>query len=56
MNAKQLTDKQWLDEMIIELRLRNVRGPAIGDAVAAVETHCAESGESATEAFGHPRE
>ncbi|GAB2471764.1 hypothetical protein GCM10027030_02740 [Luteococcus sediminum] len=56
MNAKQLTDKQWLDEMIIELRLRNVRGPAIGDAVAAVETHCAESGESATGAFGHPRE
>ncbi|WP_420174727.1 hypothetical protein [Luteococcus sp. OSA5] len=56
MTAKQLTDKQWLDEMIIELRLRNVRGPAIGDAVAAVETHCAESGESASEAFGHPRE
>ncbi|MEL4505235.1 hypothetical protein AAEX63_11600 [Luteococcus sp. H138] len=56
MNAKQPTDKQWLDEMIIELRLRNVRGPAIGDAVAAVETHCAEAGESAAEAFGAPRE
>lgn len=55
MTTKQLTDKQWLDEMIIELRLREVKGPAIGDAVAAVETHCAESGESASDAFGDPR-
>lgn len=55
MTTKQLTDKQWLDEMIIELRLREVKGPAIGDAVAAVETHCAESGESALDAFGDPR-
>lgn len=55
MTTTQLTDKQWLDEMIIELRLREVKGPAIGDAVAAIETHCAESGESATEVFGDPR-
>lgn len=56
MNSKQLTDKQWLDEMIIELRLREISGTAIGDAVAAVETHCAESGERPAEAFGDPRE
>lgn len=28
MSANHLTDKQWLDEMTIELRLRNVRGEA----------------------------
>lgn len=56
MNAKQLTDKQWLDEMVIELRLREISGTAIGDAAAAVEAHCAESGERPAEAFGDPRE
>ncbi|MEL4358708.1 MULTISPECIES: hypothetical protein [unclassified Luteococcus] len=56
MNANKLTDKQWLDEMVIELRLREINGTAIGDAVAAVETHCAESGERPAEAFGNPRE
>lgn len=48
--------QKWLDEMIIELRLRNIRGTAIGDAAAAVETHCQESGETPGEAFGDPRE
>lgn len=56
MSANHLTDKQWLDEMTIELRLRNVRGDAIGDALAAVETHCAESGERPVDAFGDPHE
>lgn len=48
--------QKWLDEMIIELRLRDVRGTAIGDAAAQVEAHCAETGETPEEAFGDPRE
>ncbi len=47
--------RSWLDELAVELRLRHVRGEAIGDAVSSVESHLAESGESATEAFGDPR-
>lgn len=56
MNDNHLAAKKWFDEMIIELRLRNVRGDAIGDAVAAVETHCAESSKNPADAFGDPRE
>lgn len=54
-----LSDKAsraWLDEMATELRLRNTRGTAIGDAIAQVETYCADSGQSPQEAFGDPRE
>ncbi|WP_374928671.1 hypothetical protein [Kytococcus sedentarius] len=59
MNTPAPTDRttrDWLDELIVELRLRNVRGDAIGDAVTSVESHLAESGETAPEAFGYPRE
>lgn len=49
-------DRKWIEELIIALRLRDVRGDAIGDAVAAVESHCAESGETPHEAFGDPHD
>ncbi|WP_226347053.1 hypothetical protein [Agilicoccus flavus] len=49
-------DRKWIEEMILQLRLRDVRGGAIGDAVAQIESHCALSGESAAEAFGDPRD
>lgn len=39
----------------MELRLLDVRGDRIGDALMTVETHVAESGESAQEAFGDAR-
>ncbi|GAA1390380.1 hypothetical protein GCM10009599_07000 [Luteococcus peritonei] len=39
-----------------ELRLRDVRGDAIGDAVAEVESHCQEAGETPQEMFGDPRD
>ena len=48
--------RQWIDDMVVELRLRDVTGAAIGDAVASVESHCADSGETPREAFGDPRE
>lgn len=44
----------WRDEFVIALRLRNVSGRLIGDALAQVDTHCTDSGEEAEEAFGDP--
>lgn len=55
MNAT-MTDKTWIDLFIIELRLRRVPGAAIGDAVASVREHLADSGQSAEHAFGSARE
>lgn len=49
------TDEKWIDSFIVELRLRRVTGPAIGDAVASVRELLADSGQSAEEAFGSPR-
>lgn len=48
-------DKTWRDDLIIELRLLDVPGDDIGDALMTVETHVAESGETAQEAFGDAR-
>ncbi|MGP5724678.1 hypothetical protein ACTXOR_02685 [Arthrobacter rhombi] len=49
------TDKSWINDFILALRLREVRGDAIGDAVAMVREHIADSGHSAFTAFGDPR-
>lgn len=48
-------DKKWFDEFIVELRLRDVLGSAIGDAVASARELLADSGQSATESFGSAR-
>lgn len=48
-------EKDWRDDFIVELRLRSVSGQDIGDALMTVETHVAESGERARDAFGDPR-
>jgi hypothetical protein len=50
------TDRRWQEEFVLTLRLDDVTGPAIGQALAEVEAHCLDSGESAAEAFGNPRE
>lgn len=47
-------EPDWAEAFLLELRLRGVGGRAIGAALAEVEAHCAESGESAREAFGEP--
>lgn len=44
----------WREAFVIEQRLADVPGDGIGDALATVDAHCAESGESAAEAFGDP--
>lgn len=48
-------DKAWRDDFMLELRLLDVPGDRIGDALMTVQTHVAESGESAEQAFGDPR-
>lgn len=53
---KTMTEKQWMDEFILELRLREVRGDAIGDAVASVRELVTDSGQDPLSAFGPPRE
>ena len=47
-------EPDWAESFLLELRLRRVDGRRIGAALAEVEAHCAESGESAREAFGDP--
>ncbi len=47
-------EQDWAEAFLLELRLRSVAGNQIGAALAEVEAHCAESGESARSAFGDP--
>jgi len=47
-------DKRWRDDFIIAMRMQDATGEQIGDALATVDAHCAESGESAEGAFGDP--
>ncbi len=48
-------DAAWREELVLELRLHDVPGEAIGGALAEVEAHCVDSGEDAQEAFGDAR-
>ncbi|MBX0298743.1 hypothetical protein K2F54_02010 [Cryobacterium sp. 1639] len=50
------TDKKWFDEFVLELRLQQVYGSAIGDAVASARELLADTGQSAQEAFGSARD
>lgn len=47
-------DRDWREAFILELRLVDLPGDRIGDALATVDAHCAESGENAADAFGDP--
>lgn len=49
-------ERRWADDFILEQRLLDVPGDRIGDALVTVEAHVLESGESAQEAFGDPRD
>ena len=48
--------KRWFNDFIMELRLRDVPGDAIGDAVAAAREFLSDSGSTPAEAFGTPRD
>ena len=45
---------EWSDRFAREAYRRLVPGPQIGDALAEVDAHCADSGQSPQEAFGDP--
>jgi hypothetical protein len=44
--------RAWADELVLALRERDAGGSAIGDALVHVESFCADSGQSAHDAFG----
>ena len=46
--------KRWRDDFTVTMRMQDASGEQIGDALATVDAHCAESGESAEDAFGDP--
>ncbi|MCZ2807058.1 hypothetical protein O2W18_18275 [Modestobacter sp. VKM Ac-2983] len=48
--------KEWCGAFVLELRLRDVPGPVIGERLGEVEGHCTETGESPSAAFGDPTE
>lgn len=45
---------EWCSAFVLELRLRDVPGPVIGERLGEVEGHCAETGEPPSVAFGDP--
>ena len=47
-------DQRWAETFIVELRLVDVTGARIGEALSEVESHCGESGQGADQAFGDP--
>lgn len=46
--------RKWCDDFVVESRLRHLPGPAIGDRLGEVESHCTATGETPAEAFGDP--
>jgi len=55
LSARPLMDP-WRDAFVLRLRLLDTRGAVIGDALAQVDSHCAETGEKPDAAFGDPDE
>ena len=49
-------EKRYLTDLTTALRLRNISGARIGQIVAEVEMHTSESGRTAMESFGSPKE
>lgn len=49
-------DPAWVDSVALELIGRGGDGRSVGEALAVADAHCADSGETAQEAFGTPRE
>jgi hypothetical protein len=55
-NRLRTTDQAWCDDLILALRVRDVPGARIGEVLAEVQSHLAETGEDPRQAFGTPRE
>ncbi|MGY1826789.1 MULTISPECIES: HAAS signaling domain-containing protein [unclassified Blastococcus] len=50
------TEQAWCDDLLLRLRLRDVPGTRIGEVLAEVQSHVAETGEHPREAFGSPKQ
>jgi hypothetical protein len=50
------TEQAWCDDLLLRLRMRDVPGPRIGEVLAEVQSHVAETGEHPQQAFGTPKE
>jgi hypothetical protein len=53
---QQTSDRKWFDQLVMELRLRQVHGSAIGDTVASARELLSDTGQQAEEAFGSARD
>lgn len=51
----QTTLDSYRERLLLALRLRDVPGDRIGEVLAEVEAHVAETGEDPVDAFGPPR-
>lgn len=49
-------EKRYLTELTLALRARNISGVRIGEIIAEVEMHTADSGLDPRESFGAPKE
>ncbi|GAA1389009.1 hypothetical protein [Luteococcus peritonei] len=47
-------DQKWDRSFEEQMRLRGATGTSIGDALAMIDSHCQETGESRQQAFGDP--
>ncbi len=54
--SDETTLASYRQELIVALRLKDVPGDRIGEIVAEVESHVADTGEHPSEAFGAPRD
>jgi len=54
--TQQTNDKKWFDQLVMELRLRQVHGSAIGDTIASTRELLGDTGQRAEEAFGPARD
>jgi hypothetical protein len=50
------TAQAWSDDVLLALRLRDVPGARIGEVLAEVQSHVAETGEDPRQAFGEADE
>ncbi|MGW4472947.1 HAAS signaling domain-containing protein [Nonomuraea sp. NPDC004354] len=49
-------DRKYREDLTLALRLRDISGARVGEVLAEVEAHVAETGEDPTTAFGTPKE
>ena len=51
-----MTPDDYRSRLLLALRLHDIPGPRIAEALAEVDSHVAETGEDPADAFGSPRD